>query len=50
MRIGLLVSQRIPDLKGMNPDRTDAAFILTTGLAASKFLLERIEHYITTIL
>jgi hypothetical protein len=32
----------------MNPDRTDAVFVLTVALASSKFLLQRIEHYIAT--
>ncbi|MFL6495389.1 MAG: hypothetical protein ACJ703_03070, partial [Nitrososphaera sp.] len=33
----------------MDPDRTDAILILTVALATSKFLLERIEHYINTV-
>jgi hypothetical protein len=34
----------------MNPDKAEAVYVLTMGLAASKFLLERIETYIMTIL
>jgi hypothetical protein len=39
-----------PKRFSMNPDRTDAIFVLTVGLASCKFLLERIEHYIATVL
>jgi hypothetical protein len=34
----------------MNPDRTEAILVLNIGLATTKFLLERIEHYIITVL
>jgi hypothetical protein len=34
---------------GMSPDRTDAVFVLTIGLAAFKFLIERIELNIKTV-
>jgi hypothetical protein len=40
---------KIPSRFSMNPDRTDAIFVLTTALAASKFLIERIETYIKTV-
>jgi hypothetical protein len=40
---------KIPSRFSKNPDRTDAIFVLTTALAASKFLIERIETYVTTI-
>jgi hypothetical protein len=33
----------------MNPHKAEAVYVLTMGLAASKFLLERIETYIMTI-
>jgi hypothetical protein len=33
----------------MTPDRADAIFVLTTGLAAAKFLLEKINLYINTV-
>jgi hypothetical protein len=32
----------------INPDRSEANLVLTTALAASKFLLERIEIYVKT--
>jgi hypothetical protein len=34
----------------MDPDRADALLVLTIALASSKYLLQRIEHYITTVL
>jgi len=34
----------------MNSDRTEAILVLNIGLATTNFLLERIEHYIITVL
>ncbi len=40
---------KTPSRFSMNPDRTEAIFVLTTTLAASKFLIERIETYVKTV-
>jgi hypothetical protein len=32
----------------MNPDKTEAIFVLTVALASARFLIQRIEHYIAT--
>jgi hypothetical protein len=44
-----LRGQTIPARFSMTPDRSDAVFVLTMALAASKFLIERINLYINTV-